>query len=80
MELYGGEERYRKFAELSQAVAKAADEKAKLTPEEYSLKFELILLSMKPLVSRCLVLNIGEFAAILRACSVLCTFPKGTKG
>jgi hypothetical protein len=35
IELYGDEERYRKFAELSQAVAKATGENAKLTPEEY---------------------------------------------
>lgn len=36
IELYGGEERYRKFAELSQAVAKGAEENAKLTPVEYA--------------------------------------------
>lgn len=35
VELYGGEERYRKFAELSQVVVKAAEENAKLTPEKY---------------------------------------------
>jgi hypothetical protein len=36
IELFGGEERYQKFAELSQTVAKVAEKNSKLTPKEYS--------------------------------------------
>jgi len=36
IELFGGEAEYREFAELSQAMAKVAEENAKLTAAEYA--------------------------------------------